>query len=70
MKENETKSFTFTLRKWTCLPVYLNNKQLTQTEDVKYLGIHLDKKHTWRHHIPVKRKQLDFKLRKLYWIIG
>jgi hypothetical protein len=43
-------------------PVQLNNKQLTQPEDVKYLGIHLDWKLTWHKHITTKRKQLDHKL--------
>jgi hypothetical protein len=54
----------------TCLPVQLNNKQLSQPDDVKYLGIHLDRKLTWRKHMSTKRKQLDLKLRKLYWIIS
>jgi len=35
-----------------------------------YLGIHLDRKLTWGKHISTKRKQLDLKLRKLYWITG
>ena len=37
MKVNETKSVqvTFNLKKNTCPPVQLNNKQLTQTEEVK-----------------------------------
>jgi len=70
VKANETKSVqvTFTLKKSTCHPVHLNNK-LTQTDDVKYLGIHLDRKLTWRKHTSTKRK-LDLKLRKLYWITG
>jgi len=34
------------------------------------LGIHLDRKLTWRKHISTKRKQLDLKIRKLYWSIG
>jgi hypothetical protein len=48
MKANETKSVhvIFTLKTTTCPPVQLNNKQLTKTEDVKYLGIHLDRKLT------------------------
>jgi hypothetical protein len=69
MKVNETNSVQaiFTVKKNTCPPVELNNKQLTQTEEVKYLGIrvHLDRKHTWRKHIRTMRKQLDLKLRKL-----
>jgi hypothetical protein len=51
-------------------PVQLNNKQLTQTEEVKYLGIHLDRKRTWCKRISAKRKQMDLKLRKLYRIKG
>jgi hypothetical protein len=72
MTVNETKSVqvTFTLRKNTCPPVQLNNKQLTQPDEVKYLGIHLDRKLTWRKYMSTKRKQLDLKLSKLYWIIG
>ena len=51
-------------------PVQLNNKQLTQPEEIKYLGIHLVWKLAWSKHISTKRKQLDHKLRKLYWVIG
>jgi len=58
------------MKKKTCPPVQLNNKQLTQTEEVKNLGIHLDRKRNWRKHISAKRKQLDLKPRKLYRIIG
>jgi len=72
MKANGTKSVqvTFTPKKSTCPHIHLNNKHLTQAEDVKYLGIHLDRKLTWRKHISTKRKHLSLKLRKLYWIIG
>jgi hypothetical protein len=70
MKANETKSVqvTFTLKKNARPPVQLNNKQLTQTEEVKYLGIHLGRKLTGRKHISQKRKQLGLRQRKLYWI--
>ena len=33
-----------------CPSVHLNNKHLAQYDDVKYLGIHLDRKLTWRTH--------------------
>jgi len=51
-------------------PVQLNNTHLPQTDSVKYLGIHLHRKLTWRNHISAKRKQLGLKLRNMYWIIG
>ena len=72
MKANEAKSVqvTFTLSKMTCPPVKLNNDHLSQEDEVKYLGIHLDRRLAWRKHITIKRKQLDLKLRNLYWIIG
>jgi len=72
IKANEMKSVqvTFTLRKNMCSPVHLNNKQLTQTDDVKYLGIRLDQKLTCHKHISTRSKQLGLKLCKLYCIIG
>jgi hypothetical protein len=72
MKANEAKSVqvTFTLNRMTCPPVKLNYKHLPQADEVKYLGIYLDRRLTWRKHITTKRKQLDLKLRNLYWIIG
>jgi len=71
MKANEAKSvqINFTLNKMTCPPVKLNNDHLPQADEVKYLGIHLDRRLTWRKHINAKRKQQDLKLRNLYWII-
>jgi len=72
MKANEAKSVqvTFTLNKMTCPPVKLYNEYLPQADEVKYLGIHLDRRLTWHKHITTKQKQLDLKLRNLYWIIG
>jgi hypothetical protein len=72
MKAIEAKSVqvTFTLNEMTCPPVKLNNEHLPQADELKHLGIHLDRRLTWRKHITTKRKQLDLKLRNLYWIIG
>lgn len=61
---------TFTTRKGNCSPVYLNNQQIPVADEVKYLGIHLDRRLTWRKHIFTKRKQLGIKLRNMYWLIG
>lgn len=69
---NESKSIhvTFTLRRGICPAVLINNQMITQKNEVKYLGLHLDRRLTWRTHIFTKRKQMGLKLRQLYWLIG
>jgi hypothetical protein len=37
--------------------------QLSCADQVKYLGLHLNRKFTWHHHIFTKRKQLGLTLR-------
>jgi hypothetical protein len=39
-------------------------------EDVKYLGLHLDRRFAWHKHIFAKRKQLEITLTKMYWLLG
>lgn len=72
VKANEGKSahVTFTMRRQTCPPVSLNNKEIPQANEAKYLGMHLDRRLTWRKHIWAKRKQLNSKISKMYWLIG
>jgi hypothetical protein len=72
MKANGSKSInvTFTTRRETCPPVHINNVQLPQGEDIKYLGLHLDRRLTWHKHILAKRKQLGITLTKMYWLLG
>jgi hypothetical protein len=72
MKANESKSIhvTFTTRREICPLVHINNVQLPQGEDVKYLGLHLDRRLTWHKHIFAKRKQLGITLTKMYWLLG
>lgn len=72
IKVNQGKSVhvTFTLKRQTCPPIKLHNENIPQADDAKYLGMHLDRRLTWRKHIWTKRKQLDTKLRSMYWLIG
>jgi hypothetical protein len=56
-------------RREICPPVHINNVNLPQ-QDVKYLGLHLGRRLTWRKHIFTKRKQLGTMLnlgRRLTW---
>jgi hypothetical protein len=72
MKANDSKLIhvTLTIRRETCPPVHINNVQLPQEDDVKYLGLHLDRRLTCHKHIFGKWKQLGITLAKMYWLIG
>lgn len=72
IKANETKSVqvTYTTRRETCPPVRLNSVNLPQADVAKYLGIHLDRRLTWKTHIFTKRKALGLKLRNLHWLLN
>lgn len=72
IKANESKSVqvTFTTKRGTCPSVVLNNTNIPQANEAKYLGIHLDRRLTWKSHIFIKRKALGIKLRSLFWLLG
>jgi len=73
IKLNETKSVhvTFTnRRKDLHYQVYLNDIPVPQSETAKYLGLHLDSRLNWKHHVKQKSLQIAEKLRQMYWIIG
>jgi hypothetical protein len=61
---------TFTTRTGMCPPVHMNTVQLPCADHVKYLGLLLDRKLTWHHHIFTKRKQPGLTLTKMYWLLG
>ena len=72
IKVNETKStkVIYTLRRSDCPHVYLNNVENPRTSVAKYLGLYLDSKLTWKVHIAKKRKEIDIKIKKMYWFLG
>jgi len=68
----ETKSthVIYTLKRADSPRVYLNNIEIPRANVAKYLGLHLDSKLTWKVHITKKRKELDIKLKQMYWFLG
>lgn len=72
IKVNSEKSthVTFALRKEECPAVFLNNKQIPTRDKVKYLGMHLDRRLTWKSHIQAKQQQLKIKTKRMYWLLG
>jgi hypothetical protein len=69
LNENKSTQITFSLRKETCPPIKINNIRIPTNKTTKYLGIHLDKRLTWREHINKKREHINIIYRKLYWIL-
>jgi hypothetical protein len=39
-------------------------------QEVKYLGLHLDKKQTCQTYIKAKRRQLELKVRNMNWLVN
>ena len=72
IKVQQAKSvhITFTTKRTLCPPVTLDNIQIPMQSEVKYLGLHLDQRLTWRTHIRTKRHHLDLQLRSTYWLLG
>ena len=64
------KHVDFTLRKGSCPHLYINEEAIPRDEQVKYLGLHLDRRLTWSSHIRAKKTQCNIKARKLYWLLG
>jgi hypothetical protein len=48
----------------------MDNVQLPQEENVKYLGLHIDRRLNWHKHVFAKRKQLGITFTKLNWLLG
>ena len=71
-KINEKKStyVTFTLQKQICPQVSINNITVPNKDTVRYLGMTLDRRLTWKQLIVDKSKQFRDKLKKFYWLIG
>lgn len=66
----KSQQATFTLRPVTCPIVTVDGAALAATDEVRYLGLLLDRRLTWRPHLLVTRAHLDLRSHKLYGIIG
>ena len=72
IKLNERKSnhITFTLRQTSNHRISLNETHTPQVQSARYLGLHLDRKLNWKHHVRLKAKQIKLKMNQMYWLIG
>jgi hypothetical protein len=71
MKSNGSKSVHVTsTHKENYVPQSISTTCNSPREDVKYLGLNLDRKFTWHKHIFAKQKQLGITLTKMFWLLG
>ncbi|KAH8326892.1 hypothetical protein KR059_009315, partial [Drosophila kikkawai] len=54
----------------TCPPLYLNSTQIPEVNVLTYLGVHLDRRLTWRRHIKCKKIHLKLKASSLHWLVN
>jgi hypothetical protein len=47
----------------------MGNVDLPQKNEVKYLGMYLDRKRTWSKHIKSERKQHTIKAKQMNWLL-
>lgn len=69
MNANKSTQITFALRPGNCPPLVLNGVAVPQEQKVKYLGIWMDRRLTFKHHLTSKRNQLNARFRQLYPIL-
>ncbi|VVC28136.1 Endonuclease/exonuclease/phosphatase,Reverse transcriptase domain [Cinara cedri] len=72
IKVNQSKSLhtTFTIRILYFPSVSLDNIQLPPSQSAKYLGLTIDRRLTWSHHIKIKKLALNARLRILKTLIS
>lgn len=70
VNSNKSTQITFTTKHSTCPQVTIYNQPIPIKTEVKYLGLHLDQRLTWKAHIKAKRQQLNLKTRSMHWLIG
>jgi hypothetical protein len=68
---NPAKSTQITFTTRTVFPqVSINSFPIPIKQEVKYLGLHLDKKLIWQTHIKAKGRKLKLKIRNMNWLIN
>jgi hypothetical protein len=66
MNNNKSAQIIFTTKFTECPLVMLNNEPIPMKNEVKYLGLPLDRRLTWK----TKKQQLNIKTKQMNWLIG
>ena len=66
LNSEKTVKVDFALRPHKPLPIYINGSQIPIAVSAKYLGVHLDKKLTWKKHVLAKKEEIKLQLQAMY----
>jgi hypothetical protein len=61
-------NLAFTLRKSSTPDVTVNDIKIPRNAEIKYLGMTIDSKLTWKQHIAKKRKQANITVNQFHWL--
>lgn len=70
MNCEKTIFIIFTNKKIRKITLKFCNTPIPLSNVAKYLGITLDTKLKWKHHIKLKKKECNFKVYRLNWLLG
>jgi hypothetical protein len=70
VNNNKSVQIMFTTRPTECPPVMLNDEPIPMKNEVKYLGLNLDRRLTWKAHNKAKKQQLNIKTKQMNWLVG
>jgi hypothetical protein len=70
MSTAKSVQITFTTMRSRCPEININNNPIPVKTEVKFLGLHLDEKLTWKSHTKAMRRQLDLKIKIMYWLLN
>lgn len=67
---HKCQHITFTNRSVKYTPIIINNNVIPQVDFVRYLGMYLDRRLTWRFHVAQTRKAIVARARLLHPLLG
>ena len=67
---DKSQNVVFTLNRKASPSLNFNGLDVPKTDTAKYLGLTLDTRLTFKHHITQKRKEFNMKRKKLYYLIN
>jgi hypothetical protein len=70
INENKSCSITITFEKSSTLDLTINDIQIPRKTEIKYIGMTIDSRLTWKQHIVKKRKQVNITIKRVNWLLG